>query len=182
MTANGVGLNIDPNDPASFVFFTDNAGRGRSLGLEAEVRWLAADGVEIYGGLGLLDAEFEDFDGPNGNLDGRDQAHAPGYNASLGAVFTSNRGFYARVDIQAQDSFYFGVSHDQKSEAYELVNLRLGYRQDNWSAEIWGRNLFDEEYAVRGFFFGNEPPDFGDELYIRRGDPQQVGITFEYLL
>jgi hypothetical protein len=35
-------------------------------------------------------------------------------------------------------------------------------------------------YAVRGFFFGNEPPDFADKLYIQRGDPRQVGVTFHY--
>src|SRR5690606_24246570 len=33
-------VQLTPNDPASFVFFTDNAAEGRILGLEAEVRWL----------------------------------------------------------------------------------------------------------------------------------------------
>jgi hypothetical protein len=32
---------------------------------------------------------------------------------------------------------------------------------------------------VRGFFFGNEPPDFPNTLYTRLGDPRQVGVTFE---
>jgi hypothetical protein len=38
--------------------------------------------------------------------------------------------------------------------------------------------LFDKDYAVRGFFFGNEPPDFPATLYTRFGDPRQVGVTF----
>jgi hypothetical protein len=37
--------------------------------------------------------------------------------------------------------------------------------------------VFDEEYAVRGFYFGLEPPDFANELYIQRGDPRLVGVT-----
>ena len=35
--------------------------------------------------------------------------------------------------------------------------------------------------VFRGFFFGNEPPDFPASLYVRRGDPRQIGVTFEML-
>ena len=45
--------------------------------------------------------------------------------------------------------------------------------------QVWARNLFDETYAVRGFFFGNEPPDFPATLYIRQGDPRQLGVTLD---
>jgi len=71
------------------------------------------------------------------------------------------------------------VSHDEKSSSYELVNARVGYQADTWSAKLWARNLFNEEYAVRGFYFGNEPPDFPNALYTRFGDPRQVGVTFQ---
>ena len=45
---------------------------------------------------------------------------------------------------------------------------------------LWTRNLFDAEYFVRGFYFGNEPPDFPPTLYTRLGDPRQYGITVSY--
>ncbi|MEX1266992.1 MAG: hypothetical protein WEA08_08710, partial [Woeseia sp.] len=64
-------------------------------------------------------------------------------------------------------------------DAITLANVRAGYAGERWSAEFWARNVFDERYAVRGFYFGNEPPDFPNELYIRQGDPRQVGITIE---
>jgi iron complex outermembrane receptor protein len=44
---------------------------------------------------------------------------------------------------------------------------------------VWVRNLFDRQYAVRGFYFGNEPPDFPSKLYTRAGDPRQLGVTFD---
>jgi outer membrane receptor protein involved in Fe transport len=47
-------------------------------------------------------------------------------------------------------------------------------------AYLWGRNVFDEIYTVRGFFFGNEPPDFPNTLYTRQGDPRQFGVTVRY--
>ncbi|MDZ7644242.1 MAG: hypothetical protein U5K76_08580 [Woeseiaceae bacterium] len=80
---------------------------------------------------------------------------------------------------QRRTTYFFDVSHDQRSSAYELANVRVGFEGDRWSVEGWGRNVFDERYAVRGFYFGNEPPDFPNELYIRQGDPRQFGVTFD---
>ena len=42
------------------------------------------------------------------------------------------------------------------------------------------RNLFDERYPVRGFYFENEPPDFPTRLYLRWGDPRQAGVTARF--
>ena len=170
---------IDPGDPASFVFFTDNAAEGDTLGLEADVRWLPNDAWELYATIGLLDATFDKFVTPQVNLNGREQAHAPDYSFAAGGRYSHSSGFFVRVDMTARDEFFFDVSHDKRSQAYHLANARIGFEADKWSAQLWARNLFDEEYAVRGFFFGNEPPDFPPTLYTRFGDPRQVGISFD---
>ncbi|MDJ0698297.1 MAG: TonB-dependent receptor [Woeseiaceae bacterium] len=159
-----------PGDPTTFVFFTDNVGRGEIIGLEADVRWAPDDNWDFYVNLGLLDSTF---------AGGREQPHAPAYTVAAGGQYRHDSGWYARIDASAKDWFYFDVSHDQRSDAYELVNARLGFDADQWSAQLWVRNLFDRQYAVRGFYFGNEPPDFPSELYIRQGDPRQVGLTLE---
>ncbi|MCP4303125.1 MAG: TonB-dependent receptor [Gammaproteobacteria bacterium] len=172
-------LQLIPGDPASFVFFTDNAAKGKTLGFEAELRWLPTDSWEVYANLGLLNASFDEFMAPQGDLSGRGQAHAPRYTLSAGASYRNSSGFFARLDATARDEFYFDVSHDQKSNAYELLNARVGYESDGWLLSLWARNLLDKRYAVRGFYFGNEPPDFPDTLYTRLGDPRHVGITIE---
>jgi outer membrane receptor protein involved in Fe transport len=168
-----------PNDPASFVFFTDNAAKGKTTGLEAEVRWFASEALEVYANIGLLNAEFDEFVTPQVDASGRDQAHAPAYTFAIGGIYRHESGWFGRVDISGKDEFYFDVSHDQVSEAYSTTNLRLGYEVDRWTTQLWLRNAFDERYAVRGFYFGNEPPLFADALYIRQGDPRQLGITFD---
>jgi len=168
-----------PGDPASFVFFTDNAAKGKTLGVEADLRWCLTDNWEIYANIGLLDATFDQFVAPQGDLGGRDQAHAPRYTLATGVAYRGNNGFFARLDATALDEFYFDVSHDQKSNAYELLHARLGYEGDTWTLQAWARNLLDKHYAVRGFYFGNEPPDFQNMLYTRLGDPRQLGATIE---
>lgn len=159
-----------PGDPASFVFFTDNTGSGNTLGAEADLRFFISEQWEIYSSFGLLDASL---------ASGRGQAHAPRHTFAGGIVYRHHAGYYARLDATAKDEFYFDVSHDQKSRAYRLLNARIGFDHDLWQLSLWARNLLDKEYAVRGFYFGNEPPDFPDALYTRLGDPRQLGVTIE---
>jgi outer membrane receptor protein involved in Fe transport len=163
---------LNPNDPASFVFYTINDSDGGEMhGLEADLRWFATDALEIYASLGWLRSKL--------GASGRDLAHAPRYSMAAGAVYRNANGFFARLDATARDEYYFDVSHDQKSQAYELLHARVGYEGDTWVAQLWARNLTDKDYAVRGFYFGNEPPDFPATLYTRLGDPRQIGVTLE---
>lgn len=168
-----------PNDPASFGFATINIDGGRTYGAEADLRWQATSEVDVYASVGLLRGGFPDTVTEFPWLGGRDQAHAPRYTMAAGVVYRSTTGFFARLDASARDEFYFDVSHDQVSQAYELLHARVGYEGENWLVQLWGRNLADKDYAVRGFYFGNEPPDFPATLYTRLGDPRQIGVTLE---
>jgi len=166
-------------NPTSFGFATINVDKGETLGVEADVRWYAGDHWELYANIGLLDATLGNFPNSRPGPSGREQAHSPRYTFAGGIVFRDPNGMFARLDATAKDAFYFDVSHDQRSEAYVLVNSRVGYEGESWTASLWARNLFDHNYAVRGFYFGNEPPDFPDTLYTRLGDPRQIGVTVE---
>jgi len=170
---------IDPNDPASFVFFTDNAAEGRNLGFETDLSWFPSEAIEIYVNLGLLNATFDEFITSQVDASGREQAHAPSYTFSLGAVYRDNSGWFGRLDVTGKDRFYFDVSHDQVSHPYSVVNARVGYATDRWTAKLWLQNALDEPYQVRGFYFGNEPPLFPPTLYIRQGDPRHFGMTVD---
>jgi iron complex outermembrane receptor protein len=171
-----------PGDPLSYVFFTDNAASGRNYGLEATVSWKPVESVELRAAAGWLETEYLDYHYGDRDLDGRDQSHAPNWQYSLAAEWHGRSGLSARVDLNGSDAFYFDASHDQRSDPYALVNLKAGYEHGSWQAYVWARNVFDEDYAVRGFFFALEPPDFPDKLYVHRGDPRSVGITVEWRL
>jgi outer membrane receptor protein involved in Fe transport len=173
---------VDPGDPLSYVFYTDNAARGRNAGLEGSIAWRIRPSLTLGGTLGLLHSEYVGYRYGDRDLDGREQAHAPGYQYSLSVEWNGSRGWMARADLNGSDAFYFDASHDQRSEPYALVNLRAGYAGERWSVHAWGRNVFDERYAVRGFYFGLEPPDFANELYVQRGDPRQFGVTVQWWL
>ena len=51
-------------------------------------------------------------------------------------------------------------------------------KQRDFSFSLWGRNLTDEDYFVRGFFFGNDPRDgYVGHRYTQLGEPRRFGLT-----
>ncbi|MBL4574970.1 MAG: TonB-dependent receptor [Opitutaceae bacterium] len=172
----------DPLNPSSFLFYTTNAASGTNYGVEAEVNWSVSSRLSLFANLGLLETKFDSYETAGGTnaLEGREQPHAPNYSYFAGFQFTDPDGFFLRGEITGKDDFYFSDSHDQQSSAYSLVNSRIGYRFDRWVITLWGRNLFDEEYDVRGFYFGLEPPNYSSTLYRHIGDPRQFGVTLEF--
>jgi outer membrane receptor protein involved in Fe transport len=68
-----------------------------------------------------------------------------------------------------------------KSEAYVLWHARIAYEQPSYSVALYGRNLTDRDYEVRGFGFANDPRDeytaFG---HVQYGEPRLVGIEGRY--
>jgi outer membrane receptor protein involved in Fe transport len=176
-----VPLQLRLGDPSSFLFVTGNSERGEHYGLEATVDWRATQRLKLTAAVGLLHAQIDEFS-LFPELAGREQAHAPKYTYSLGATYTAPSGWWGRVDLSGMDEFFFDYGHDQASKPYGLVNLSVGRDFASWGVKLWARNVLDEEYFVRGFFFGNEPPNFAPELYTRLGDPRHYGITFDFRL
>jgi outer membrane receptor protein involved in Fe transport len=173
------GVQLDPvGDPNSYFFYTDNASGGRNLGLESSVRWRLTSQIEVGGTLGLLRTRYYGYRPTGEDVGARDQAYAPRYQASLNATWRHPFGWMARVDVSAVDSYYFDVPpNPTRSDSYTLTNIKLGYEADRWSVYAFGRNVFDRDYDVRGFFFGNEPPAFDNKRYVQLGEPQQFGVT-----
>ena len=175
-----------PGDPASFVFFTDNAAQGTTRGIEAELRWVPSDRWELYANAGLLDAEFSDYltlqtgETELSQLAGRAQPHAPPYMLAIGGELSACQRDFLHAWICQRATVSTSTSATMRNlDAYRLLNARIGFAGERWVAQLWARNAFDEHYAVRGFYFGNEPPLFPNRLYTRQGDPRQIGITLD---
>ena len=173
-------LQLDPQDPLTFMFLTDNAGSAEAFGLESSAALALGGGVEVEATFNWMDSRYHGYRFGDRNLEGRAFAHAPEWKASLAATWRHPAGWMARADLSGEAGFYFDTSHDERSHSRFLANLRAGYEAEDWSIEVWVRNLFDERYPVRGFYFENEPPDFPTRLYLRWGDPRQAGLTARY--
>jgi outer membrane receptor protein involved in Fe transport len=168
----------DPTNPDDFVYYTGNAASGRNYGLESDVEWRAADRLTVGADLGLLQTHFEDFvqQGASGAATAvvsRELPNAPHWQAAVNATYRDPRGPFARVDVTGMGGYYFDLPPNQTtSKPYGLLNAKLGWEATRWSAYLSGRNLLDKRYPVRGFYFGDVPPNFDNEVYVQLGDPR----------
>jgi iron complex outermembrane recepter protein len=178
----------DPTNPDDFIYYTGNAASGHNYGLESDVEWRATDRVTLGADLGLLQTHFEDFvqQGATGATTlsvSRELANAPHWQAAVNATYRDPRGPFTRIDVTGMGGYYFDLPPNYTtSKPYGLLNGKIGWETARWSAYLSGRNLLDKRYPVRGFYFGDVPPNFPNELYIQLGDPRtwvaSVSINF----
>jgi len=174
-----ISTQVDPTDPNTFSFLTQNAAEGTNKGLELNVNLKLTESLDFFSRLGLLKTEINNWKS-RPDLEGRAQAHAPKRSYALGVSWSITDKASLSLDLVGKSSFYYSDSHDNQSKSYALANLSYNYSIGNWTYSVWARNIFDKYYSVRGFYFGNEAPDFKDKLYERHGDPRHIGITARY--
>ena len=174
-----ISTQVDPSDPNTFSFLTQNAAEGTNHGLELNIDLQPNEVLNIFARFGLLKTEIKNWQS-RPDLEGRAQAHAPEKSYALGLNWSISDQASLSMDIVGKSSFYYSDSHNNKSKSYSLTNMSYDYFVDSWTYSIWARNVFDEYYSTRGFYFGNEAPDFTDTLYERHGDPRHIGISVRY--
>ena len=174
-----ISTQVDPTDPNTFSFLTQNAAEGTNKGLELNIDMQFTESLNFFARLGLLRTEINNWKS-RPDLEGRAQAHAPKKSYALGMNWSITNRASLSVDVVGKSSFYYSDSHNNQSKSYSLTNINFDYLIGGWTYSIWARNIFDEYYSVRGFYFGNEAPDFKDTLYERHGDPRHVGLSVRY--
>jgi hypothetical protein len=59
-----------------------------------------------------------------------------------------------------------------------LLNASLNWQWQQATLRLWGRNLLEDDYQVRGFYFGNDPRDgYTAKGYTQLGEPQRYGLS-----
>lgn len=173
-------VRVRPDGTSEFIDFNGNAAKGTNKGLEVSLDWQVSEHLELFAAIGLLDAEFDSFINEFGeDLSGRAQAHAPDHTGNLGARLAFDNWAF-QLDASLKDQFFYSDRHhvDNNSD-YTLINASANWQIGNLDIRLWGRNLTDEDYAVRAFgSFGNDPrKDYVTEPYFQWGEPRMIGVT-----
>lgn len=165
----------------SYRFFTDNAGRAEVYGLEASGAYAFAPDWTLHGSLALLESSLDPFVLDNGNSGGgRRLANTPRHGYSVGLRYRPDAGFFGEAELTGKARQYDSNNQNESRNAFNVVNASLGYAWDRWSIVLWGRNVFDETYQNRVFFFGNADPDYIETRYESLASPRQFGVTASY--
>ncbi len=166
--------------------FLDNVD-GNNWGAEAEVTYQFSDRVRLFSSLGWLETEIDQittYDLDVGDFIVRekiDQAKSPQWQYHLGASIALNERLSARIELEGRDESRFGYYHEKSISGHDLLNASLRYRVGRTEFQLWGRNLTDEDYAVHGLYFGNDPrKGWINETYYQYGAPRVFGVTASY--
>jgi iron complex outermembrane receptor protein len=163
------------------AFFIDNAGKATSRGIELELTARPLRGLQLFGGIGLLDTEFGAGSQSGGtDVSGNNLPFAPRVTGRAGALLTGKlsndcRG-YARADVLHTGDYDYDAANEAQQSAYTLVNLRLGANRGPWRVEGWVNNVFDQEYIPVAFPVAIMPSGYVGES----GAPRTVGVSLGY--
>ncbi|HRJ47254.1 MAG TPA: TonB-dependent receptor, partial [Opitutaceae bacterium] len=99
------------------------------------------------------------------------------YGYTLGTRYGAERGLFFAADLTGRAQQFDSNNQNEARRAFRVVNLSLGYAWSQWSVTFWAKNLFDEVYDKRVYFFGNEDPDYIETRYENRADSRQAGVS-----
>lgn len=159
----------------------DNAGRSYSEGFELEASWRPVQGLELSGFLGLTHGEYEKYVDRFGvDLAGNTLVNTPELTAGLVAQYRwpiANSPFVGLVrgEYLYTGDQYFDAENRLEQAGYGLVNVRAGIETDTFSAVVFAKNLFDQDYRVYGYrdFEGSA---LASDIAVA-GESRLVGVT-----
>jgi outer membrane receptor protein involved in Fe transport len=144
-----------------------NGGTAESQGLEFTATMRPTEGLSLAFTGAYTDAQLtEDTDPVVGGLDGDPLPYVPEWSLGLGAdyewsVFGDSTayvgGMVAYVGDRTADFSNRDINGNiREADAYTTLDLRTGFLMDNWSVELYAKNVTDEEgindISTPGFF------------------------------
>lgn len=174
-----------------FGRMTVNAGTSRSYGVEAALRSQITNGLSMNINYGYTHATFRKYESnykPEGSSEpeaidysGNYVPFVPQHTFSVNGQYTwrfgENAGIReltANLGYTGAGKIYWTEANDVSQSFYGTVNARISMLTGPVQIDVWGRNIFDKEYATfyfesmnKGFMQQGRPAQFGVDLRLR---------------
>ncbi|MDE0950891.1 MAG: TonB-dependent receptor [Halioglobus sp.] len=135
--------------PAGVGTFVSNAAEGTSAGVDLNFSAAPWDFLMLSGGLQYLDAQYG-----SGELDdqGFDVPYAPHWSGNFAATLmlpVAKGVSYLRGDYSYMSDHFTNPTYQVSSAEQDKtrVNVRLGWRNENWDGALWVKNATDNAYS-----------------------------------
>ena len=138
-----------------YFFATQNAGRSRLYGGETSITWKPMRGLRIDAAVGLVQTKFLEYRDGDDDYAGNQFIFAPRTTASIGAIWRSRTGLMAAVNLACRSSSFATPENaaDERSEARQLLDARVGWESNHVSLYLSGRNLLNQDYVTETYQF-----------------------------
>lgn len=167
-----------PTGVGGFSIELRNAASQDAHGIEIDTQWQPVQGLRLSGSLAWLETKFgegfvavdplnpEQITNPteaSEELGGNQAPQSPEWSASAHAEYDLPLKFEGGIFTLGADLSYTGDhffnefnNERQSQDSYVIFDSRLRFEtaDERWSAEIWGKNLFNERVQTAGFAIG----------------------------
>ncbi len=180
------GIQLTRFQPSeSLLGLTQNAADAEMTGIEANLEWLVTDNWNLTVAATYNKAELskdfaQDLSGtPVDAPDGTELPMAPEFKYSISTRYSFNQqtwnpylqASWAWTDETFNDLF---VADRLKQDSYGLLDASFGVQRGNWTLELYGKNLTDENAELFKYFRGgdtritaNRPLTWGLRFWLR---------------
>lgn len=133
--------------------YVSNEAKVETSGADLQVEAAPMPNLVLSAGL-LYMHKYEITDGPEKGADLPFTAEFSGTLAATLVFPLGDGGVYWRTDYSYMDDHVTNVAsaaqlRDADYDNRNLVNSKLGWRNDSWNVSIWGKNLTDDKYAMQ---------------------------------
>lgn len=176
-------------DLNTFIAGVYNYDETKIFGFELESRARLTNYLDIFANFGTADAEIVNG-GTTGGVDatttdnsaynGKKTPFVPVSSFGIGMEssfkINDNLKFNGFVNLDTTGKTYWHESNQaiHTSDAYSLLDARIGLSYKNWKLDIWGKNLTDKQYYQE--FSPGEFVDSPDDVGWR-GQPLSIGTS-----
>ena len=174
-----------------------NIDEAEIFGFEIDGKWLINENISVHGGYGSTDTEIIAYS-TRPYTAGNDMPYIPEYTGNLGAdlnfPLSSGWNISARWDSMFVGETWFSPVQDdyipnfftafgfgggefskQRRDSFVRHDATVSLSKDNWSFQLWGRNVTDEEYLEEVI----PAPEFGGS-FIHDTYSRTYGITVRW--
>ena len=150
-----------------------------AVGAELELFWAPTERLDVLLGVALSDSEVDAVEAGAAPVLKAEFPNAPEFSANylISYRVPSNIG---EVVLQLDGAYYgdqfLEVTNGQgtKQDAYNVSNVSLTWRNDNWTVSAWSKNVFDKTYKAYSLDLGI----LGATTYY--APPRANGVSLRY--
>lgn len=133
--------------------YVSNEAKVETSGVDFQVEAAPMPNLVLSAGL-LYMHKYEITDGPEKGADLPFTAEFSGTVAATLVFPLGDGGVYWRTDYSYMDDHTTNVAsatqlRDEDYDNRNLINSKLGWRNDSWNISVWGKNLSDDKYAMQ---------------------------------
>ena len=133
--------------------YVSNEAKVETSGVDFQVEAAPMPNLVLSAGL-LYMHKYQITDGPEKGADLPFTAEFSGTVAATLVFPLGDGGIYWRTDYSYMDDHTTNVAsatqlRDEDYDNRNLINSKVGWRNDSWNVSVWGKNLSDDKYAMQ---------------------------------